>query len=346
MKLYQRNGIWWVTYGTAPRIRLSTGCRDKKSAEEHAVRIIAPAAIENEADVMERVLKLRRKAEGKRAAATGLAELFEPAKYQQRHGCKYVSAAAAGRYWRRFVVFCTTHGICTVEDLTPDVCAAFLCEVPVKTRHMAVIYCRQILRDVGCQKTLWKNARQQGQVTHREPLTHEQIAALLAAADRRGEEFRMYIRALIYTGLRMGDCATLTAGMYDQSSRSITRRMAKTGRKVQFPLHPALHGYFDRPRGEEFIFPAVAALYRKNQCALSLRIRKVFAEARITGAPGQYCAHCLRTTFASLCAEHGVPLAVIQSWLGHTSPMVTRVYARIEDMQRKREALERFPDIG
>ena len=36
---------------------------------------------------------------------------------------------------------------------------------------------------------------------------------------------------------------------------------------------------------------------------------------------------------------------VIQSWLGHSSPTVTRIYARIEDMRVKRLALEKFPEL-
>ena len=59
----------------------------------------------------------------------------------------------------------------------------------------------------------------------------------------------------------------------------------------------------------------------------------------------QYCAHCLRTTFASICAENQIPLPVIQSWIGHSSPTVTRIYARIEDIRVKRLALEKFPEL-
>ncbi len=36
---------------------------------------------------------------------------------------------------------------------------------------------------------------------------------------------------------------------------------------------------------------------------------------------------------------------VIQSWLGHSSPTVTRIYARIEDIRVKRLALEKFPEL-
>ena len=94
------------------------------------------------------------------------------------------------------------------------------------------------------------------------------------------------------------------------------------------------------------LFPSLAAKYLHAPGVLTVRFRRMFARAGIAGEPGQFCAHCLRTTFASICAEAGVPLAVIQSWLGHTSPMVTRIYARVEDMRLKRAALAKFPNLG
>ena len=117
-----------------------------------------------------------------------------------------------------------------------------------------------------------------------------------------------------------------------------------------------VHGHFQNVNGNGNIVAgrdahaaskcAIAALYNGSKIkgqALTRRIKRLFKMARITGEPQQYCAHCLRTTFASICAENNVPLAVIQSWLGHTSQEVTRIYARIEDMRAKKKALERFP---
>lgn len=75
-------------------------------------------------------------------------------------------------------------------------------------------------------------------------------------------------------------------------------------------------------------------------------VRRVMRTAKIEGEPQQYCAHCLRTTFATICCEHGVPMAVIQSWLGHECQEVTRIYARFADDSLKRQAMAAFPDIG
>lgn len=345
MKLYLRGKTWWVTYGGSSRRRVSTHRSDKREAEEYALRLIAPAMMEQDAEMLEKAVKLRKTASKARAGMLLLGSIFKQGAYCSLHGCKESSAAVAGRYWRRFVDFCKSREVVEVGELTQSLCAEFISGLGERSAQLARIYCRQILRDAGYDAEIFPRIRRRSDVTHREPLSREQISTLLAMADTRGMEFATYIRALLYTGLRMGDCATLSADMYDRRKGTISRTMAKTGRQVEFPLHPALREWFDSHQGG-YIFPSLADGYIKRHDVLTLRIRRLFASAGIKGEPGQYCAHCLRTTFASLCAEHGIPMAVIQSWLGHTSPMVTRIYARIEDMKRKREALARFPTLG
>ena len=94
-----------------------------------------------------------------------------------------------------------------------------------------------------------------------------------------------------------------------------------------------------------YLFPAMAKQYMKRPDGLTRRFRRLFDSVDIVGDQQQYCAHCLRTTFASICAENAVPLAVIQSWLGHNSQTVTRIYARIEDMKAKKAAMAKFPEL-
>ena len=124
----------------------------------------------------------------------------------------------------------------------------------------------------------------------------------------------------------------------------LSRMMAKTSRPVRFPLHPAL---IDRlPREGEYLFPSMAHFYQlRGATVLTHRIRRIFATVGIGGDAFEFSAHSLRTTFASICAENGVPLAAIQSWLGHTSPMVTRIYTNLENDRAKTAALSRFPSL-
>lgn len=188
--------------------------------------------------------------------------------------------------------------------------------------------------------------------THREPLTREQISALLGEADRLAgqknsaadaPEFALFVRFMLYTGLRLSDAATARVAQVDFKEGTLERIMAKTSRAVKFPIHPFLLPRL--PRDGVFLFPSIAEL-TKHSGTLTRRFSRLFGMANIKGRPGQYCAHALRTTFASICAERDIPLMVIQSWLGHTCPSVTRIYARIEDMRVKKAALAKFPTLG
>lgn len=345
MKLYKRGNIWWVTYGGKSRWRMSTHQTDKQAAEEYALKIVAPIRLEEDAALLERAVKLRQKSQDLQCAMLSLDELFDLKTYCRLHGCKESRGIAAGQYWRRFVNHCHALNITTTEGLTKAVFRDFVFSISPRSAEIAIVFCRQILRDAGYERDIYCKASKH-QTTHREPLTHEQIAVLLDKADAvKNDEFAAFVRCLIYTGLRLGDAATLRRSMYNPKTGVISRIMAKTGRKVEFPLHPAMQIWFNARTEGEYIFPNTARQYLGCADVIKKRIKRLFNAAKIKGDPGQYCAHCLRTTFASICAENGVPLAVIQSWLGHTSSMVTRIYARIEDIKRKRDALMRFPDL-
>ena len=356
MRLFKRGKIWWVTYGGKPQKRVSTGQTNRQKAEDCALRIVAPAMTDNEAALVEKVVRLRRRASEERTDCLPLVDVFSVKKYVKRHGVKESSAKVAGYYWMRFVKWCSKTAIEDVGSLTPEVCEDFVESCAPRAAQHAVIYCRQILHDCGCKRNLFPPVPRHRNVMHREPLTMDQVRKLLeyvdGKADRRGEyarEFAWYVRFLLYTGLRMGDAATLTLGMCRNGI--LSRIMGKTMRPVEFPLHPMLASFVaEKESGEtcadDLLFPHIADTYHHDRRNLSQRFATAMGAIGLIGRPGQYCAHCLRATFATLCAEHGIPMAVIQSWLGHTSPMVTRIYARIEDMQRKREALARFPTLG
>jgi integrase len=97
--------------------------------------------------------------------------------------------------------------------------------------------------------------------THREPLTHEQIGALLQRVDALAAakhpsadaaEFATFTRFLLYTGLRMGDAATIRVAQVDFKSGTIERIMAKTSR----PVRSSNPEYSSRlPREGESLFP-------------------------------------------------------------------------------------------
>jgi integrase len=340
---------------------MSTGCTDRAEAARVAETLLVPAVMDAQADMLEGVVAkargLRRDAKATRA---GRMPLAEGATLLRRwmDGRKDSSVELALSCWRSFERFCNRNGVNTVSDLTPELCGSFLSAHAPRFAHVCRLYCRKALELAGDdRKGLFGEVARipRKDTVHREPLAREQIAALLDRADALAAaprpspdagEFARLVRTMLYTGLRMGDAVTLDASMVDLENATVCRRMAKTGRMVEFPLHPAMEVVLADAPSKGALFPSLAGLYSRDRQALSRRFSRLFDAAGIQGEPGQYCAHCLRTTFASLCAENGVPLAVIQSWLGHTSQEITRIYARVEDMRAKRMALSAFPDLG
>ena len=206
MKLYLRGKTWWVTYGGSSRRRVSTHRSDKREAEEYALRLIAPAMMERDADMLEKAVKLRKTASKTRAGMLLLDSIFKQDAYCSLHGCKESSAAVAGRYWRRFVDFCKSREVVEAGELTQSLCAEFISGLGERAAQLARIYCRQILRDAGYDAELFPRIRRRSDVTHREPLSREQISTLLAMADTRGMEFATHLRPALYRAEDGGLC--------------------------------------------------------------------------------------------------------------------------------------------
>jgi len=97
----------------------------------------------------------------------------------------------------------------------------------------------------------------------RRALTDDEIAALLETAwERYGGDVRTIILTGIYTGMRLGDCATLKWDEVDFSSGVITKVTAKTGEKVVVPILPE---------------------YREALLAHKARLEREYARARKMG---------------------------------------------------------------
>lgn len=359
MKLYQRGKTWYVTHWTGGKqIKMSTGCTDKAEAEKKVKMLLAPIITQPDdeiraataAAIIDKLSKDHKKAI---AEQLRLEDCWE--KYPHTSNIKQLKPSTlknAWMAWDNFVGYCKDNNIMTVEDVTPAIAKAFLAARKPRWRVVCYIYCKAMFKRIGLTNNPFDGLRPESpRPTHREPLTMEQIHDLLKVADRLSgqknsapdaAEFATYIRFLLYTGLRLGDAATALVCQVDHDAGTIERMMAKTSRNVKFPLHPAILPLL--PKDGIYLFPSMADLYNRGH-ALTRRIKRLFDMAKISGLPAQYCAHCLRTTFASICAENLVPLPVIQSWLGHTSQEVTRIYARIEDMRAKKAALAKFPTL-
>ena len=363
MRLFKRGQTWWVSayLPDGVRVRRSTGEQDYEAAKAAAMELLAPVSLRDAAARMSATAaaveaKLRR-ADDIDGSRVTLAEAWKRYPLAGRRGVpkspKTVENARSA--WSCFVRAMEERGHVHLGEVSAADAQGYLASLRPRWRQVSWQALTAVYSACKLPHPFGARPGRATEVQHREPLTLEQIHRLFEVADARigrperwgnAAEYALLLRFLLYTGLRLGDAVTVRVAQIDWQELTLERVMAKTGRRVVFPLHPALVPLL--PREGEYVFPRLAMVYQKYLGTISQHIRVLFRDAGITDGdtPRQaYCAHCLRTTFASLCAQNGVPIAVIQSWLGHTSQEVTRIYARVEDLRAKREALGRFPTL-
>jgi len=188
----------------------------------------------------------------------------------------------------------------------------------------------------------------------RRELTVDELREICRAA--KGE-MKLLFAVGIYTGLRLGDCATLRWGEVDLQRGIIRRIPNKISRRknkpVHVPIHPDLSDMLkETPTKErkEYVLRETAAAYLAGSDNVTKKIQAHFESCRIdTHKPGtgkyrdkngklvntgkravvEVGFHSLRHTFVSLCRESNAPLAVVEAIVGHANPAMTRHYTHV-----------------
>lgn len=198
------------------------------------------------------------------------------------------------------------------------------------------------------------------QTNSRRMLTLEELRTVVERAEG---DLKILFCIGIYTGLRLGDCATLRWPEIDFDRRLITRVPLKTqntsGKVVKVGLPNDLlvilaeHSKQTQTKSG-YVLPRIKALYEKqNASALTKVIQAHFTACGIeTNRPGtgkfidpktgkkvstgkraitEVGFHSLRHTFVSLHAEAGTPQGVIRDLVGHGNVAMTAHYEHISD---------------
>lgn len=214
-------------------------------------------------------------------------------------------------------------------------------------------------------KTLWRREREeQGKVVHRQAFTKEQedqILAVLSDTDpmhkvKNKAEIRVIYTIGIFTGQRLKDCALLQWQNIDMRNQRIWVKQFKTGKEVRIPIAPKLYEALleaEHWRCDQYVTPKCAARYNRTDAngvniGNNLINLDVLRPIRWIGlepsvhVPGRkrkmtvYGFHSLRHSFASFCAEEGVPEATLLSILGTDSDIAAKYYTHVsEESQRK-----------
>ncbi len=161
----------------------------------------------------------------------------------------------------------------------------------------------------------------------------------------------------ICTGLSLSDICLLrwkeinfTLGVIEN------KRRRKTGTEIEIPILPPLRTFLQEQYPVtgtcEYVCPELAEMYLSNPSGINHRIKKfleglgikttVKLETR-TRAVSNKSAHALRHTFAYMAGVYNIPLAIVQSILGHMSDEMTKMYQRHANLKDKQRYLAQLP---
>jgi site-specific recombinase XerD len=164
-----------------------------------------------------------------------------------------------------------------------------------------------------------------------DPTAAKFMAALATDPNRRR---RLIVELLARTGMRAGELGGLRDDAMYRISDTYWLRipLGKLHNDRSVPLHPMLVGLINDYRAWRGPTDTGLLVERDDHQPFDRRTihRYVQAVARRAGV-GHVHPHQLRHTLATQCLNRGMSLEAIAALLGHRSPRMTLVYARIAD---------------
>ncbi|MCT4334415.1 site-specific integrase [Paracoccus sp. YLB-12] len=170
-------------------------------------------------------------------------------------------------------------------------------------------------------------------------LNAEERAAFLAAARRQPARDRTLCETLHFTGCRPSELIEITPARVDLSGgaiaiRSLKKRRDASGRaKLVYrtvPVPPdyldtlnTAHGIREAQRSRK---QAQASIWPLSRVRVWQIVTRIMIEAGIPDAP-QRSPKGLRHGFGINAAVNGIPLHMLQKWLGHAQLSTTAIYA-------------------
>lgn len=192
--------------------------------------------------------------------------------------------------------------------------------------------------------------------SERDVFTPEQVAALCIAA--KGDWLGA-ILAGYYTGLRLGDIATLRWEMVDLKAGLLRLKTGKTGKQVTIPIAAELVAWLDeQPHGigKAPVFPTLTGQAGPGRNGLSMQFKRIMEAADIRGRVTRHSKgragrttsslsfHSLRHSFNSALANAGVAQEVRQKLTGHASAAMNDRYTHHE-VETLRAAIAKLPAL-
>lgn len=167
----------------------------------------------------------------------------------------------------------------------------------------------------------------------RKYLTKDERAAFLAAAEHADRQVRSFCMTLAYTGCRISEALQLTADRVDLTGKVIVFESLKKRRNGIYRAVPVpqdvlttlelVHGLREAQRGRDG--GKSVRLWPWGRATAWRRVHEIMLDADIRGP--QASPKGLRHGFGVAAVQAGIPLNMVQKWLGHAQLSTTAIYA-------------------
>jgi integrase len=179
---------------------------------------------------------------------------------------------------------------------------------------------------------------------HRKYLTEAERRAFIKAAKKQAPEVYTLCLVLKDTGCRLSEALGITADHVDLRTgvivfRSLKKRRANVHRAI--PVSPALLAELDRVHAvrKSQSVPdcgATVRLWPWHRMTAHRRIKEVMVAANVHGPHAT--AKGLRHGFGVAALERGIPITLLQKWLGHAKLATTAIYGDAVGAEERRMA--------
>lgn len=168
----------------------------------------------------------------------------------------------------------------------------------------------------------------------RKYLTADEREAFLKAAERMPREVRTFCCVLTFTGCRLSEALALTADRVDLTGRLIvfeSLKKRRTGIYRAVPVPPALLDALDLVHGIRQLQQGRGSgrnvrLWSMSRPTAWRQVKTVMENAGIGTGP-HASPKGLRHGFGVAAVSAGIPLNMVQKWLGHAQLSTTAIYA-------------------
>lgn len=162
---------------------------------------------------------------------------------------------------------------------------------------------------------------------NRKYLTPKERDNFVECSFKQPSEIRSFSLLIAYSGCRLSEALAMEKRHIDLANGAVIIRSLKKRNRVVYRSVPIPHHILD----------LIATYAANNQCAFDekiwkcgrttawKRLKAVMSQAGIFG--DHACPKGLRHSFGITATQRGVPLNMIQKWLGHSRIETTSIYA-------------------